>query len=115
MAAPGVAAKYGAITAYGPFYRVANERTQTPDTMHEIVESGELWGQGPLNSDIPAVKAYFGPLPRDRPGFEFFCAAEPDVRGGSTAYWRAREDKAVWLEDEWAKVRILITRVSQPF
>jgi hypothetical protein len=81
--------------------------------MRRILRSGELWGRPPHNSDIPAVQAFFGELPNEVAGFEFFAACPPDRGAGPVAYWRVRDDGSVWGEDDWAKVRVVVSHVSQ--
>jgi hypothetical protein len=101
------ALRYRTMTVYGPFYRRWNERTQDRDTLRKILASGELWGRPPRGSNIPAVKAYFGELPSDARGFEFFCAAPPDRPYGGVVYWRARSGAGVVVDGDWAKLRLL--------
>lgn len=62
---------------------------------------GELWGQAARNfyySDIPKVKAYWGPLPLGAQGFEFTAPVRPDygpvVGSGSTPLGHALLDRA---------------------
>jgi hypothetical protein len=100
---------------YGPFYRRANEKTQDPKAMREIIRSGELHGKAPRFSDRPAVQAIPGRRPNDRIGFEFFTPTEPDTGAGGVVYWRVRDDESVWGDDTWAKVRIVVSRVNQEF
>lgn len=80
--------------------------------MRAVLESGELWGRPPRNSDIRAVQAFSGPLPDLERGFEFFAVAEPDRPDGPVMYWRARADGNV-LGDDWARIRVLVTKVRQ--
>ncbi len=105
--------RYQQTALFGPFYRLANDRTQTKDDMLRIARSGELWGRPRRNSNIPTVKAYFGKLPVDAEGFEFWTFVEPHNRFGPDAYWLQREDQQVWGDSDWAKVRIAITRLNQ--
>jgi hypothetical protein len=107
------APRYRTSTVYGPFFRRWNERTQDREVIRAILTTGELWGRAPRGSDIPAVKAYFGELPADALGFEFFSVAPPDRPWGGVAYWRARSDGSVIVEDDLAKVVVLISRVDQ--
>ena len=100
---------------YGPFHRRANGRTQSPEAMRAILKSGELWGRSPWNSDVPAVQAFPGPLPDAVAGFEFYAVAQPDRPEGSVMFWRIRPDGQVWGEDDWARIAIVVTRVSQDF
>lgn len=109
------ALRYGTRTVYGPFFRRSNERTQAANTMRKVLSSGELWGRPPRGSDIPAVKAYFGELPVGVKGFEFFSVVPPDQPWGGVVYWRGRNDGSVVVDENWAKVVILISRVDQEF
>lgn len=55
-----------------------------PENVQSIKDSGELKGNPPTNtyaSDIPKVKAYDGPLPEGKKGFEFKTSAKPDTGG----------------------------------
>lgn len=81
--------------------------------MRKILATGELWGGPPGGSDVPAVKAYFGPLPPDGNGFEFFALTPPDRPWGGVVYWRERPDGSVRVEAEQAKVNVLVRRVDQ--
>lgn len=54
------------------------------ENVQSIKESGELRGNPATNtyaSDIPKVKAYDGPLPEGKKGFEFKTPAKPDAGG----------------------------------
>jgi hypothetical protein len=115
VAAIAANATYRDLTAYGPFFRLANDLTQTPETMREILRSGELWGRPGMNSDIPAAKAYPGELPTGKDGFEFFTEVRPHTVFASGAFWRVQPDGSVWGDNEWAKVKVLVSRVSQEF
>jgi hypothetical protein len=66
-----------------------------------------------MNSDIPAAKAYSGPLPAGKDGFEFFTEVRPHAAVGPGAFWRVQQDGSVWGDNDWAKVKVLISRVSQ--
>jgi hypothetical protein len=79
------------------------------------LDSGELWGRSPRNSDIPAVQAFAGELPTDAAGFEFFAVAPPDAPHGPVMYWRIRADGQVWGDEAWARIVVLITKVRQEF
>lgn len=81
--------------------------------MRGIIESGELWGRAPAYSHIPAVQAYHGALPSGKRGFEFFALAPPDQPPGPVVYWRDRADQSVRVEDDVAKLRIVLSRVDQ--
>lgn len=96
---------------FGPFKRIAAAGTQTPDDMRQIVRSGELWGRAPAGRTEPAAQAYHGGLDDGAEGFEFYADVPPDSPWGPP-HWREREDGSVWLEDDMAKVKILISRVT---
>jgi hypothetical protein len=65
-------------TRYGPYHRVGD----SPTAIKSIQESGELLGNPARNymaSPFPKVKAYGGPLPIGRQGFEFYTHVAPDI------------------------------------
>jgi hypothetical protein len=94
--------RVGRIEVFGPFWRAANSRMQDHAGMRRIIESGELWGRPPAYSTLPAVQAYMGKLPPDKPGFEFFALTPPDQEFGFVAYWRERDDQSVRVDDDVA-------------
>jgi hypothetical protein len=104
---------YGSSTVYGPFFRRANDRTQTTEDVRRIVRSGELWGRPARGSDIASAKAYVGPIPRGVSGFEFYATDEPNRPYGPIAYWMPTAHDRVRSEDGWAKLKILVSLVSQ--
>jgi len=106
------AARYGEMTVYGPFHRLWSS-TQSVETMRKVLRSGELWGRAPRYGLSPAVQAYAGRLPDGKQGFEFFAAVPPDRPFGPQSYWRARLDGGVRGDHEWAKLRVVLSRVSQ--
>jgi len=66
-----------------------------------------------MGSDIPAVQAYTGPLPRGRRGIEFSTDIEPD--SGSPpgqAYWRGPR-VGVKVEGDFAKIKIRVIKNTQ--
>jgi hypothetical protein len=83
--------------------------------MRLIIESGELWGRAPAHSTLPAVQAYLGALPEGKRGFEFFALTPPDPSFGYVVYWRARADETVRVDDDVARVRIMLRRVDQHY
>jgi hypothetical protein len=74
-----------------------------------------LWGRTPQYGVAPAVQAYAGELPDGREGFEFFALAPPDRPCGPQVYWRAHTDSSVEANQEWAKLKVLVSRVAQEF
>jgi len=80
--------------------------------MGMILKSGELWGKPGRFGGPPRAKAHRGELRDDASGFEFFTFAEPDL-DAPVVLWTARQDGLVWEEEEMAKVRVLVTKVSQ--
>jgi hypothetical protein len=83
--------------------------------MRLIIESGELWGRAPAQSSLPAVQAFLGALPVGKQGFEFYALTPPDPRFGYVVYWRERADLTVRVENDVAKVRIMLSRVDQDY
>lgn len=60
-----------------PIYHRLESPTQTPEIAAIQQSTGEIWGAGAFHSDLPAVKAYRGPLPPGAFGIEFTTSAEP--------------------------------------
>ncbi len=107
-----MATSYQARTFYGPFKRLAAERVQTPQTMRAQIESGELWGRTPRRGTGPAAQAHVGALRDDQLGFEFYVETPPESAWGTHTEWRPRADGTVWLDGEFAKVKIYVARVT---
>lgn len=99
------------IALYGPFRRLKNDTTQTPETVVKQLRSGQLWGK-PLARD-PVVKAHAGKLEVDEEGLEFWAPVPPDNPHGKRVYWRYA-GPYVEITDEIAKLTVFITRVTQP-
>jgi len=78
-----------------------------------ILRSGELWGGPARWGGPPRVKAYRGGLRDDDVGFEFFTFVEPNFADNPAPQWGARADGSVWDEDGTARLRVLVTKVSQ--
>lgn len=112
-ARPATLTRYGSLTVYGPFHR----RTKTgEDPWHLprlILNDGELWGRGPKNSPIPAAMAFFGPLPDGGSGLEFYSLVKPDRPYGPSVYWHAPPHGRARADDPWAKIDVLLRRVSK--
>jgi hypothetical protein len=105
---------YNEITIVGPFKRLANPRTQDAVVMGKILRSGELWGNPPrAGSGVPRVQAYRGGLLERDVGFEFYAFTEPDLRYGPEMQWSPRADGSVTQTTGVAKLKILVTRVTQ--
>ena len=80
-----------------------------------IRASGQLRGGPPRNiyqSDIPAVKAYPGPLPAGAVGFEFTTEVDPDPGSPpSILFWRGPRDGVI-VENGWASITCTVTKVQ---
>lgn len=61
------------------------------------------------------MQAYLGALPAGKRGFEFYALTPPDPRFGYVVYWRERADQTVRVEDDVAKVTIMLSRVDQDY
>ena len=102
-------------TIYGPFHRLGD----TAKTLERILASGELWGKPPRGifaSDIPAAKAFPGPLPPGARGFEFTTPVAPDdSRGGSLSgiKWTGPRPGVEVEPYSLAKIPITVTKVSE--
>lgn len=96
-----------------PLYHRLASTTQTPEHAALQERSGELWGRPPRGSDIPAVKAYRGPLPPGKLGIEFTTEVEPDPW---TAAHRVRwtgPRAGVIVDEEFARIRIEVVSNNQ--
>lgn len=84
------------------------------------IASQEMWG-GPkrnhVSSDKPVINAWVGKIPREREkGIEFTTLVEPNSGGHPVwAEWSIREGEreGVWVEDEYAKIKVSITFCNQ--
>jgi hypothetical protein len=72
-------------------------------------------GASAAELDVPAVQAFPGPLPDAVAGFEFYAIAQPDRPERPVMFWRIRPDGLVWGDADWARIAIVVTRVSQDF
>jgi hypothetical protein len=102
---------HASLLVYGPFRRLKNETTQTPEVAIRQLRDGQLWGK-PMGLD-PVVKAHAGPLHDDEEGLEFWAPVPPDNPYGARVYWRY-PGPYVQVEDAVAKLTVFITRVTQP-
>jgi RHS repeat-associated protein len=81
----------------------------------QVLQSGEVWGRPPRNfiqSDIPKVQAFNGPLPPGQSGYEFVTDVEPDK---GTPPWLASWSGDRWgvtTEDGFAKINVAVTKVQ---
>jgi hypothetical protein len=99
------------LVLYGPFRRLKNDSTQTPEVAVEQLRSGQLWGK-PIARD-PVIKAHAGKLEDDEEGLEFWAPVPPDNPHGMRVYWRYA-GPYVEISNEIAKLTVFITRVTQP-
>lgn len=95
-----------------PTYHRLESPTQTAEDARKQETSKEIWGKPPRGSEIAKVKAYEGPLPKEKRGVEFVTDIEPD--SGSPpghAYWSGVR-VGVRLEGDFAilKVSSIINR-----
>jgi len=91
---PSFSASYRTYTRsvdmYGPFHRLRNSTTQTPNTDQKQIDSGMLWGTTPRGGKGPTAQAYFGPLPPGSSGIEFVTSTRPhqaNLPNGHGANW----------------------------
>lgn len=99
------------------FHRIFRPNEDPGATVRRIEGSGQLWGQSARNiyaSDIPKVKAYAGPLPEGRFGYEFETDAEPDPYGVPMQPTWTGPREGVVVEDDWAKIKVTLTKVALP-
>jgi len=98
---------------YGPFHRLESP-TQTQETAALQVQSQEVWGQPSRFSDIPAVKAYNGPLPNGARGIEFTTVVRP-TPGATTpgnTYWY-KGTPGVRIEGDYAIIPANVYKNTQ--
>ena len=99
------------------YYRTFRPEEDPEGTIRLIEGSGQLWGAPARNtfaSHFPKVKAYAGPLPEGRSGYEFETDVAPDrgcVPGQPT--WSGPREGVV-VEDDWAKIKVRLTKVVFP-
>jgi len=96
---------------YGPYHRVGDSE----ETIKAVQASGELRGNPTRNympSPFPKVKAYEGPLPDGKKGFEFFTNVAPDVGHvpGQPLWMSTRP--GVWEENGQAVIKCSIVKVN---
>jgi hypothetical protein len=60
----------------------------------------------------PTVRAYRGSLPSGARGVEFTTEVFPNSPYGPIARWSGPRP-GVWVEEEFAKIRVLVTRNTQ--
>lgn len=105
--------RYNQETVYGPFHRRTKADDQPADLLKAILSVGELWGRGPRDSPIPAALAYFGELPADTSGVEFYSFVEPDRPYGPVVCWRSPPHGRARWTGTWAKVKVVVSRASK--
>jgi hypothetical protein len=100
-------------TVYGPFHRLLSD-TQDAAVLVKQLLSGELWGGPGRWGGRPKAKAYRGPLPADREGFEFWSFQAPDTAHGAPAHWY--ETGEFLLEDgslDVVKLKVAFVKITQ--
>lgn len=94
------------------FHKLESPTQTTEDAKRqETVE--ELWGRTPRGGLVPAVQAYFGPLPPGRRGIEFTTEVEPDAgRPPGQAFWSGPRP-GVEIAGDFAKIKIRMLKNTQ--
>lgn len=97
----------------GPVYHRKAAPTQTAADAAQQQASGELWGYPAIYSNIPAVKAYAGPLPPGERGIEFTTTEAPDMGGHPRLpTWSGKDREVVGRDGRVAaRIRATITRI----
>jgi hypothetical protein len=94
-------------------YHRIESTSQPPEVAAKQQASNEIWGLPHRGGRSPSVKAYRGPLPDGARGIQFECEIEPDHTGHPTiAMWRGPRE-GVLVEDDFAKIRVDITKNTQ--
>lgn len=96
---------------FGPFHR----RLHFAGENEKIAASGEIWGRPRSNiyaGDVPAVKAWNGPLPDGLSGTEFYTDVEPDPWGvpGSPQWSEGRPGVVAIDRKQLVAIKVVITR-----
>jgi hypothetical protein len=111
LAKSGSAAVEETKKAFGPYHRLGD----SSENVANIAATGELRGSPPRNfyqSDIPAVKAYEGPLPAGQKGFEFTTPVAPDTGSApGRAIW-STQNPAVREVDGQAVISCTVTKIG---
>jgi hypothetical protein len=94
---------------WGPYHRLKSG-TQTDDVAELQRESGELWGKVARSGVLPQAKAFRGALGAHDHGVEFFSEEPPDLGRFGYLTWSPGR-RGVWLDGEYAKIRIKVTKV----
>jgi RHS repeat-associated protein len=92
------------------YHRIPSDPSELP----KVMESGELWGRPKRNiysSDTPSVKAYVGPLPHGRKGYEFETDVSPDIGSHPMVAEWSGPRPGVRVEDGWAKIECRVTKI----
>lgn len=96
-----------------PRYHRLESPTQTSELAQLQVAGGEIWGRAPRGSDIPAVQAYIGPLPKGAKGIEFATPIVPDKGNPpGRVSWRGPRS-GVRIENDYAKIKVFIIKNTQ--
>jgi hypothetical protein len=99
-------------------YHRLESPTQTSTDAQRQQATGEIWGKAASFSNLPAVKAYQGPLPAGARGIEFTTSTAP-TPGTSTptvAYWHIGTPGVRTLTSggiQFAVISATITKVTQ--
>jgi len=102
---------------------VYHRRPTDPKEVLVVAATRELHGKAARNiyaSDIPAVKAYQGPLPPGMPGYEFTTTVAPDPgspgvhRLGGQVNWSGDRPGVRKVDDETVAIPVTITKVAAP-
>jgi esterase/lipase superfamily enzyme len=98
---------------HGPFHRLKSP-TQSDATATQQLKSSELWGHPRQHSNIPQVQAYEGVLPTGAQGMEIYTSTAPDQgTAPGQVRWTGPRRSGVHVEDDFAKIRVRISKDSQ--
>lgn len=98
---------------FGPFHRLLSQDHEEFDL---VEKSAEVWGtvpRGIAQSNIRTVKAYNGPLPDGRVGFEFRTDIQPQPGGGGISFWREGMPGVVIVDDTFVRISIRLDKINR--
>lgn len=106
-------APYERLNVYGPFHRLTKADNEPALIVKLLLSEGQLSGRGHKTSPLPAAMAYYGALPKEASGVEFYALVEPDRPYGPVAYWHAPPYGHASEDGDRATIEVLVRRASK--
>jgi hypothetical protein len=105
--------RYQPLTVYGPFHRLTKADHEPARIVKLLLAEGELSGRGFKESPLPAAMAYYGALPKEASGIEFYALVEPDRPSGPVAYWHVPPFGHATEDGGRATIKVLLEHASK--